>query len=439
MSTPKGWTQDGSNYTSSISLGDPPEKFTIKSSGNGTYEVFDSNGDKAFSQTPDQKNPQINRGILGLGDSDKFNDLSDADKESLQKTAKQKSFNLSDEVASEEEKVALSQSDAYKSLAQKQADIEEQKTFDSKGYQATDVGVGEIAKTFSLGILKYPLEMPSGQDRIKFTAVEIEKGGLNFGSLDTFKAPEVSYKKVDSSIYIATQGPIQDQTLVSWGEGKMDAIQAFKYNAAMKGIGGDIGGMIEGGAKAIVDASVDNKEAIQQMLAGQAAGVNNILSRTQTKVLNPNLELLFEGPQLRPFTFQFDLSARNARESLAIRTIIKYFKRHMAVRKDGQIFLKAPHVFTIQYQQGSSPALAGGLGVHPSINLISPAVDGKTKACALQSMNVDYSPLGQYATYNDPDSTMIKYTINLTFQEIEPLYDTDYTEDAVGSKHAIGY
>jgi len=52
---------------------------------------------------------------------------------------------------------------------------------------------------------------------------------------------------------------------------------------------------------------------------------------------------------------------------------------------------------------------------------------------------VDYSPLGQYATYNDGDGTMVKYTINLTFQEIEPIYDTDYFQDAVGSKHSIGY
>lgn len=431
MATPKGWSQDGSNYTSSISLGDPPEKFTVRSNGNGSYEVFDSNGDKAFSQTPNQKNPDINRGFLGVFDSDKFNDLSDADKETLQKTAKQKSFDLTQSVATDEEKNDIAQSDAYKSLAQKSQDVEEQRLFDSKGYQATDVGVGEIGGAFKFGVLKYPLEMPSGQDRIKFTAVEIEKGGFTFTQLDAFSAPNVSYKKVDSPIYIGTQGPIQDQTLVSWGEGKMDAIQAFKYNAAMKGIGGDIGGMMEGGAKAIADAAGKYKNEIQQMLAGQAAGINNILSRTQTKVLNPNLELLFEGPQLRPFTFQFELSARDPIESIAIKSIIKYFKRHMAVRKDGQIFLKAPHVFTIQYLKGTE--------IHPSINLISPQTDGDSKACALQSMNVDYTPLGQYATYNDSSATMVKYTINLTFQEIEPLYDTDYVEDSVGSSHPIGY
>lgn len=435
MAVPTGWTQQGNNYTSSITVG--KETFKVQTSGNGTYEVFDSQGNKAFSQNPTQANPDINRGILGVGDSDKFGALSQADKDNLLKNAKTQSFELANSVSSDQVKADLSQSEAYKSIAADK--VAEQTAFDSQGYKATDVGVGEIGKFFSLGVLKYPLDMPSGQDRIKFTAVEIEKGGFSIGSIESFNAPKVSYKKVDSSIYIGTQGPIQDQTLVSWGEGKMDAIEAFKYNAAMTGMLQDPGKMIAEGAQDIAKAAGKYRGEITQMLAGQAAGINNILARTQTKVLNPNLELLFEGPQLRPFTFQFDFSARGSGEATAIKYIIKYFKRHMAVRKDSGIFLKAPHVFTIQYQKGASSNIGGGLGVHPSINLISPQVDGTTKACALQSMNVDYSPLGQYATYNDSDGTMVKYTINLTFQEIEPIYDTDYFQDAVGSKHLIGY
>jgi hypothetical protein len=435
MAVPTGWTQQGNNYTSTITVG--KETFKVQTNGSGTYEVFDSQGNKAFSQNPSQANAEVNRGILGVGDSDKFNALSQSEKDSLLKNAKSETYTLTNAVATDQVKSDLSQSEAYKSLAADK--VAEQTAFDSSGYKATDVGVGEIAKVFSLGILKYPLDMPSGQDRIKFTAVEIEKGGFASGDIDSFSAPKVSYKKVDSSIYIATQGPIQDQTLVSWGEGKMDAIEAFKYNAAMTGMTAGPGQMIEKAAEDIAGSSIKYKGEITQMLAGQAAGINNILARTQTKVLNPNLELLFEGPQLRPFTFQFDLSARSSGEATAIKFIIKYFKRHMAVRKEASIFLKAPHVFTIQYQKGASSNLGGGLGVHPSINLISPQVDGTTKACALQSMNVDYSPLGQYATYNDGDGTMVKYTINLTFQEIEPIYDTDYFQDAVGSKHSIGY
>ena len=57
------------------------------------------------------------------------------------------------------------------------------------------------------------------------------------------------------------------------------------------------------------------KQAILASLAGEAVGVQGLLSRATGTVLNPNLELLFQGPQLRPFTFQFRLSPRKATEA----------------------------------------------------------------------------------------------------------------------------
>ena len=54
-------------------------------------------------------------------------------------------------------------------------------------------------------------------------------------------------------------------------------------------------------------------QAILAAIAGEAVGVQGLLSRATGTVLNPNLELLFQGPQLRPFTFQFRLSPRGNR------------------------------------------------------------------------------------------------------------------------------
>lgn len=63
---------------------------------------------------------------------------------------------------------------------------------------------------------------------------------------------------------------------------------------------------------------------------------------------------------------------------------------------------------------------------HPSIGLI--------KRCALRSCTVDYTPLGSYMTYEDSDATMVSYNISLQFQEIIPVYSSDYDD-----KHDIGY
>jgi len=212
---------------------------------------------------------------------------------------------------------------------------------------------------------------------------------------------------------------------VDWGPNTVNALESALYERSLSFMDtGDLANEIQNLAGQIMKDAKTSSERFKKFLAGQAAGVNNILARTDNVVLNPNLELLFQGPQLRPFTFQFKMSARNQPEADEIKKIIKYFKYHMAVRKETPaLFLRAPHVFTIRYLKGEST-------IHPGINLISPTTD--TKACALTNCSVDYTPLGSYMTYED--GTMAAYTLSLQFQEITPIYDTDYTES-----QSIGY
>ena len=97
----------------------------------------------------------------------------------------------------------------------------------------------------------------------------------------------------------------------------------------------------------------------------------------------------------------------------------------MAVREEAdKLFLRAPHVFTIEY-------LKGNVDSQPGINLISP--NNFQKACALTNCSVDYTPLGSYSTYTD--GTMVAYTLSLQFQEITPIYASDY----VNYPHPIGF
>lgn len=285
--------------------------------------------------------------------------------------------------------------------------------------------------------LRYPKEITSNQDRIKFQAAEIlpRTSPTGEGSLTSgfqFQFPKPTVNTVDGPVIIAIQSPISDQNSVDWGPNSINAIDSALYNASygyMKSKEPDK--QVPNFFKDLLDSVGDYQGRIQRYLAGQAASVSNILARTDNVVLNPNLELLFQGPQLRPFTFQFKMSARNQPEADEIRRIINYFKYHMAVREEKGIFLKAPHVFKIQYEKGEGE-------LHPGINLISPIVR-PDKACALTNCSVDYTPLGSYMTYED--GTMVSYTLSLQFQELTPILDTDY-EDVYtqeGAPMSIGY
>ena len=124
--------------------------------------------------------------------------------------------------------------------------------------------------------------------------------------------------------------------------------------------------------------------------------------------MNPNMELLFRGPALRPFSFTWRLSPRDRGESMTIMRIIRMFKQSMAPKKTtSQLFLKAPNTYKIQYLSGSSD--------HKFLP--------KIKECALNDFSVNYTPDGNYMTYDN--SSMLAYEISFSFTEIEPIYNND--------------
>ena len=163
--------------------------------------------------------------------------------------------------------------------------------------------------------------------------------------------------------------------------------------------------------------------AFKLKLAQEAAGAQNVLSRFAGGIVNPNMELLFSGPQLRPFNFNFRLSPRDDTEATTVRTIIRAFKQAMAPKVTGTgLFLSAPNIFGIKYVQAGRPD-----GFHPALNRI--------KLCALKSCVVDYTPENSYMTFKDGSNTMVSYNMSLAFQELEPVTDADYQnvdQDEIG-------
>ena len=92
--------------------------------------------------------------------------------------------------------------------------------------------------------------------------------------------------------------------------------------------------------------------------------------------------------------------------------IIRTLKENMTPRIQSNFFLKSPNVFSVEYLKGGTP--------HPYLNRI--------KLCALRSCNVEYAPLGTYATF--PDGMPHAVRMTLQFTELDPVYSEDYGEAA---------
>jgi hypothetical protein len=121
---------------------------------------------------------------------------------------------------------------------------------------------------------------------------------------------------------------------------------------------------------------------------GGNTSAGGLLSRATGQVLNPNLELLFSGVNLRSFAFDFDFAPRDEKESNVVKEIIRVFKQSMAPRTGSNtegagLFIEAPNIFLLKYKSGNQD--------HPYLN--------KFKPCALTSMGMNYTGSGSYSTY----------------------------------------
>ena len=284
------------------------------------------------------------------------------------------------------------------------------------------------------GRLRYPEDIgslaTSNLDRIKF--VQGEYAGVSLGrtggGLTGSALSDRQFKMyTDSSVVIGIQPTISDSNQVRWNGGNLDQLRAFAARTSI-GVGVMAAGQKIGDAaqQVINEIGSDSNigKALNALFAGKAVGVGGqLLSRVTGAVLNPNLELLFEGPTLRSFNYTFKMSAENQGEATEIKKIIKWFKKGMAIKKaSGNLFLSAPNIFSIKYIKGEDSVTSNP--DHDAIN--------KIKRCALLDMKVNYTPEGNYSTYTD--GTMSMYEMSLSFGELNPIYAEDYKDG-----HSIGY
>jgi len=272
----------------------------------------------------------------------------------------------------------------------------------------------------------YPRDLESNkQDRIKFTMKSFGSKRIATDRVFQQEFSQRQYRRINGSATLPINPNIQSRNGVGWQGGKLNAVDsrmagislALMEQRSWEGAGSLLGGIMGQVGKELGNQNDDLTEALKVYLAQQAVGAQGLLSRTTGAIVNPNLELLLQAPELRSFDFTFLLSPRDRAEADQARKIIRFFKQGMSVKSSASnVFLKAPNVFDIRYQTYDDEGVL--IGDHPSINRI--------KTSALTNCQVDYTPDGSYMTYSDEWRTMTQYRLRLSFTELHPVYEDDY-------------
>jgi hypothetical protein len=235
---------------------------------------------------------------------------------------------------------------------------------------------------------------------------------------------------------------LQDSQSVTWGDDKINALELAGASIAGDLIEKGGVGAINDGRKAIQilqagvqipNVTTETQNAIRAGLAGAAINAlggnvtpQSLIARTTGQILNNNLELLFQGVNLRTFPYSITFTPRTPKESDVVKKIIRALKMSMSAKagefnQNAQgLFVKSPDLFQLQYLRDGKD--------HPFLN--------NFKLCALTGMNINYTNAGTYASYSD--GTPVNIRMDVTFKEINPIYAEDYLPGN-GSGNGVGF
>ena len=323
------------------------------------------------------------------------------------------------------------------------------------------------------GVLRYPLEMMTQET--DYLQIDIQRyvplqsyrsvpgsnqryvTGNNFSNRAGRRTtPNLTTKPLinDGTILLPIPSDLKDSNNVKYDSSELNGLEAVGVDLvedASKAIsdlviGGLTGDKVQRNA-AIQKLKTEGLSAYADVLEGVGGGADNflgkrfasqivglfggnvtasqLLARGNGEIINPNMELLFGGPTIRNFRFNFKMTPRNEKEAEQVKLIIRAFKRNMAPMAEGgtvgsgNFFLKTPNVFNLRYRTGNRN--------HPFLN--------RFKQCFLSDMSVSYTGEGIYSTYDD--GTPVSMILDLTFKETQPIYDVDYDERP--GTEAVGY
>lgn len=250
---------------------------------------------------------------------------------------------------------------------------------------------------------------------LKGDVAELRKGRKGFGT--SFQNIVPTTTRITDSIAIYLPPNVKDATSVGYNNAEMGVIGAAAAGAA--GVidalkRGDLSGLASTLGTAAKDLLATAGLGLGSEFIGTIAGVDpeglkGFAKKAFGQASNPYMEVLFEGVEMRTFTYNFTFSPRNADETEDVKKIIEMFRFHMMPELNGgsSAFMTLPSTFDIHYMYQVSPGVAEENNYYTKI-----------ATCVLKGCDVDYTPNG-VKSFASGAPTQI--AMSLSFQETEML------------------
>jgi hypothetical protein len=229
----------------------------------------------------------------------------------------------------------------------------------------------------------------------------------------------VDYKNVSLGIQGAIGSKILQKALGNSGKDPVDhsslgdTISSVFTSSANTNIANALGSL---------DSSTKTEAIVRAGIMGLGTEASAIFDISTGVATNPNIAILFAGPQLKQHTFSWRLSPRTPAESETLLKLIGIFKRAMhpsQLNSSTSAFLKFPSECLAQFHG-------------PSNQFLYPL-----RPCVVEDFSVNYATNGAPAFHLDGNVTTVEITVRLqetSYYTRESFDDsTEFGSDGLGS------
>ena len=202
-------------------------------------------------------------------------------------------------------------------------------------------------------------------------------------------------KRLKTAIAMHVPNQMQIRYGMQWSE------EETLLLSGILGVGNEIGAALSGQSNSNLMGEAGGLAAAAALKSGPNAAANSALTGL---AVNPKKEQTFKGINYREFSMEYQFFPRSREEADNVREIIYQFKYHMHPEfKDTSSFLYVyPSEFDIAYFTGGSP--------NQSLH--------KHTSCVLTDMAVNYTPNGNFATFDDATGMPVQINLVLSFREL---------------------
>ena len=279
--------------------------------------------------------------------------------------------------------------------------------------------------------IRYPEDFnadTSGSEYVQFNFWKYKEGK---GQLSSGGSIGDSNYYTDESIYEPAGGlpelivvnmpqDINTQFGAQWGGKQFGFLSKNIAKAGGDLSQGNVGGTFDAIGKLVKGITKDGTEAAKAAAsAAIVAGINKIpgvggnltmndlVQGSASKILNPNVELMYEGPTLRTLSMNMKLFARTSSEADKIKNIGRAFRKAAVPSSKNNRFIRVPPLVQVRFMKGSED--------NPNLP--------KYRRFAITAVQVNFTPDGQYTPYYDGKLPAIDIALEL--QETKIIFAED--------------